>query len=175
MGTNFYRKYIPTEEDLQNMHKLIDERKFESKWDVDEENYKDSLERYLKHFTEEIHICKRSCGWQVSFDHNWGKYYFPCREELESFLLEPHTIIVDEYGDQYTPQQFWRETDEWNANLRHDWTSKTYREWEYKQGYPVMPLCKDDIKRCKELFNVEPEDNDFTVDGLRFSVFSDFS
>lgn len=174
MGTNFYRRYIPTEDDIKNMHKLLDERKFESDWTVKDSDYKDSLENYIHHFTEEIHICKRSGGWQISFDHNWGKYYFPCREELESFLLEPHTIIVDEYGDQYTPQQFWKEMDEWNAGSNNNWTSKTYREYERQRGGYEGWLCTDEIKKCKAMFGVEPEDNDFTVDGLRFMVFTDF-
>ena len=61
MGTNFYRKYIPQKKDYEEMHVLVDNKDL------------DKLGDLLKKFEDSIHICKRSCGWEILFDHNWVK------------------------------------------------------------------------------------------------------
>lgn len=38
---------------------------------------------------------------------------------------------------------------------------------------PAYARFLEDIRKCRELFGVEPEMNDFQSGGLRFNVFSD--
>lgn len=186
MGTNYYRVNIPTEDDIKEMHRLIDERKFDSKrgWFVNGELVPDDavtcVQDLIDNCTEEIHICKMSYGWKTCFDHNWGKYYQPNRKSLEEFLKAPNTVIKDEYGDIISYDDFWKMVDERDHGTRADgeepWISKTYREWERTQGNGYAGwLCREDIQKCEEKFGVKCEDNDFDVDGLRFAVYSDFS
>ena len=144
MGTNYYRVNIPTEDAIEDC-------------------------------TLSIHICKISWGWQVGFDHNWGKYYQPTRDSLDEFLSQPNTGIKDEYGDILTLEEFWKEVDEHNSLSESKWVSKTYEEWEQERNPYFHPcICHEDIRKCRELFGVEPEMNDFQSGGLRFNVFSDF-
>lgn len=192
MGTNYYRKHIPTEDEIKLMHQMIDEGKFESKrgyWSSEtEEIISDdvitSVSDLIDDVVKEIHLCKMSMGWQVGFDHNWGKYYNPSRESINKFLSEPNTKIVDEYGEDFTVEEFWRKVDEHNASKNNTWDSESYNKWEeeraIKEGRTWNNyLCKEDINKCKEYFSQfikKFRDNDFeSVDGLRFAVFTDFS
>lgn len=167
MGTNYYRvKPIP-KEDRDKLHEMLDgvlDSK-EYKYNLEEE-----LERVLKE--NEVHICKTSLGWQVCFDHNWGKYYQPNRKSLEEFLSEPDTWVQDEYGKKYTCEEFWERVRVHNGNPHNNWTAKNYREHE---GWHNV-YRTDDMEKCKMMFGIDSDgETDFSVDGLRFAVFSDFS
>lgn len=123
-----------------------------------------------------VHICKSSFGWQVVFDHNWGKYYQPNRKSLEKFLSEEGTWIEDEYGEKISFDDFWKMVDEHNANPRNNWTSKSYRKYEEEtNGRYLGNYCDEHIRKCKQLFGIDSNgESDFTVDGLRFAVYSCF-
>lgn len=176
MGTNFYRVKQITNTDKQKLHSLIDSDNIIG---IDYE----TVESYLNDLKEEIHICKRSGGWQICFDHNKGKYYQPNRKSLEEFLSEPNTEIKNEYGEVISYKDFWKMVNEWNSDPHNNWTSKSYNKWEKEQNpdneywnssYQYY-LDLEGRKFCREHFGIEPEDNDFSVDGLRFAVYSDFS
>lgn len=156
MSTNFYRKYIPREEDYKEMHVLVDKKDL------------DQLGKLLKKFEDRVHICKCSAGWEILFDHNWGKYYDPNRKDLEDFLSEPWTVIVDEYDKVYTPTEFWEMIDEWNSKPGLISDKDTVKQSSYY-------ACTFEKLRCKEVFGITPGYNDFQVDNIRFAVFSDFS
>lgn len=168
MGTNYYRKRIITEEERAQLHKKLDDLINEK---IEEYDFQSKIEE----FYERIHICKMSFGWQVCFDHNWGKYYQPNRKDLERFLSEPGTVIEDEDGIKYTPKEFWDLVKEHNSSKHNKFTSKTYREYEKRKGNTTYYLAKEDIKKAKHQFNIDIHaENDFLVDGLRFAVYSDF-
>lgn len=99
MGTNFYRCKVYTPEEQSELHSLLD------KWfagEVDEWDFTSRLEELRD--SHRIHLCKRSCGWQIL----WQKhpYYEDNLESIKNFLQEPGTYIKDEYGDQFTLDQF---------------------------------------------------------------------
>lgn len=168
MGTNYYRIKTISKEDRENLHKKLDEV-----LDVRGRDYILTEEIEKVKNESEVHICKSSFGWQVNFDHNWGKYYQPTRKSLEEFLSEPDTWIEDEYGEKISYDDFWEFVKVHNENPHNKWTSKSYRE---ESGYDDSCYCKKDISRCKELFGIDAgKKTDFEVDGLRFAVFSNFS
>lgn len=171
MGTNYYRMKTISKEDREKLHKKLDEV-----LDVRGRDYilTEELEEIKN--KSEVHICKSSCGWQVNFDHNWGKYYQPNRKSLEEFLSEPDTWIEDEYGERISYDDFWKFVKEHNENPRNRWTSKSYREYERKNGRWYRPYCTYDMEKCKMMFGIDcGKETDFEVDGLRFAVFSNFS
>ena len=96
---------------------------------------------------------------------------------MEAFLSEEGTWIEDEYGDKISYEDFWDYVNEHNGNARNKWTSESYRKWEEETNGRRFPnYCFDDIQRCKMQFGIDSNgENDFTVDGLRFAVYSDFS
>lgn len=170
MGTNYYRMKPIPKADKEKLHKMLDNvlDRTGYKYDLEEE-----LERVIKE--SEVHICKSSCGWQILFDHNWGKYYQPDRKSLEAFLSEPDTWIENEYGEKLSYDEFWDMVKSHNENSRNSWTSESYRKSEGR-GLDDAHYCREHIEKCKEVFGIDSHDEtDFEVDGLRFAVFSDFS
>ena len=170
MGTNYYRKRLPTEENVQRVAQLVREGKYDERCvDTDKINAID----FIKEFSEGVHLCKISYGWQVCFDHNWGRYYMPTRRDLTAFLSEPGTYIVDEYGEEYTLEQFWKVVDSHNASERSIYTSERYEKEHPDEFHHYYP---EGDQRCRELFGVEPSHSEFVSDdGLRFATYSDFS
>ena len=161
MGTNFYCKRIPTQEQLNSIAKLVVSKQIDEAIDK------------LNEANERIHICKCSCGWQVGFDHNNGEYYQPTRKSLEEFLSHPGMVIFDEYNNEYTYDEFWKEIDEHNANPRNTWDSKKFTQ-EITISDNSSYICLPDIRKVKELFDIDTSYNDFYNGGLRWIVFSDF-
>lgn len=159
MGTNFYCKRIPTKEQLNSITDL-----------VVNENLDEAINE-IQGLNKKIHICKRSSGWQIGFDHNNGEYYQPTRKSLEEFLSQPDIVIFDEYNQKYTFDEFWKEVDEHNANPRNKYDSKKYMQ---EQNEPSWSICCPDIHKVKEMFGIETSVNDFYNGGLRWSVFTDF-
>ena len=156
MGTNFYRRRIPREEDYDRMSYLVSIKELDTLLDL------------LQGFKEKIHICKRSAGWEILFNHNWGKYYKISRKDLENFLSEPGTEIIDEYGKSYTCEEFWNMVDSWNSKPGLISDKDTVTSGDYY-------ACTFEKLRCKEELGIDPQYNDFKVDNIRFAVFSDFS
>lgn len=161
MGTNFYCKRIPTQEQLNSIAKLVVSKQIDEAIDK------------LNEVNEKIHICKCSCGWQVGFDHNNGEYYEPTRKSLEEFLSQPGMVIIDEYNNEYSYDEFWKEIDEHNANPRNIWDSKKFTQ-EITISDNSSYICLPDIRKVKELFDIDTSYNDFYNGGLRWIVFSDF-
>ena len=161
MGTNFYCKRIPTQEQLNSIAKLVVSKQIDEAIDK------------LNEVNERIHICKCSCGWQVGFDHNNGEYYEPTRKSLEEFLSQPGMVIIDEYNNEYSYDEFWKKIDEHNANPRNIWDSKKYMQ-EITISDNSSYICLPDIRKVKELFDIDTSYNDFYNGGLRWIVFSDF-
>jgi len=161
MGTNFYCKRIPTQEQLNEIADLVVNRTIDEAIDK------------LHEVNKEIHICKRSGGWQVGFDHNNGEYYQPTRQSLEEFLSQPGIVIIDEYKKEYTYEEFWKEIDEHNADPYNDWDSKKDIHEQMKFDNSLF-ICWGDISRVKKMFNIDTTYNDFYNGGLRWNVFTDF-
>ena len=109
MGTNFYARHIPTEQEYEAMQQKIVERNL------------DELQKLLDEAKTQYHIGKRSGGWQFLFaPHiklrvgfgNSGQVVSPWENTLESikeYLNRPDVEIVNEYGEVFTPEQFWNE------------------------------------------------------------------
>ena len=160
MSTAFYVRQLPSEDELIKISQIV------LKGDV-----REAIDA-LYEFDTKIHICSRSCGWKVNFDHNWGKYYEPSRISINEFISQPNYEIIDEYGEIYTPEKFWKMVDDWNKNTELD--DKLYQESGRALGYESY-ICNEDRRKVKEVFGITTKYNDFYQDGLRFAVFSDFS
>lgn len=169
MGTNYYRKRIPTQSDREELHALLDKY---IEGIVNDWEFRERVEQVLR----EVHICKISFGWQVCFDHNWGEYYQPNRKDLERFLSEPGTVIEDEYGKRYTADEFWDIVKKHNENPRNSLIADSYRDYEISRGRYDRHFIEEYIHRCEVMFGLDCcGETDFCVDGLRFAVYTDFS
>ena len=110
MGTNFYCRKIDKArrkhfvDEFDRLHKEL----IESIDDISKD-YKAVLSEFLydNHEMEiEIHLGKRSGGWQFLWDYHNGRYFEPTLESIKEFLSQDNVTIYDEYGEKFTMQQF---------------------------------------------------------------------
>lgn len=112
MGTNFYLKHIPTEEQVKKMHEAVDKLDF------------DEVKRLINESTRMIHIGKRSCGWQFIFDLHRNKEWEDnedgieiepeefCLEKIKKYvqtMVDNGWVLIDEYNSEFTPETFWKD------------------------------------------------------------------
>ena len=150
MGTNFYLCHVPTVKEHIEMQELLAKKQYEA------------LKEKIEKVTHQYHIGKRSCGWQFLFEAGiYGSTKNPWSNNLQSlkeWLSKPEYIIQDEYGDVFTPEQFWNEISKCLYN----------NPKEYINGRQYYEECRKRGESC--CF----DDGEFTSsDGLRFSM-SDF-
>ena len=158
MGTNFYAVIPVKKRDKEKAKKLIDENKFSESADL------------LKDITKEIHLGKRSAGWKFLFNANLGKYYELTREGINKFFAKNNVIIKDEYGVEYTAEEFWE-------NEIGKFLEKGYDLESYYNDNPdeVSPYFSYSRSIPSELKKYNPNKyGEFYSDGLRFTITEDF-
>ena len=153
MGTNFYcrkidRKYRKMfSKDLSALNEYILLNINNPKINLLEE-----VNRFISDycdFEKEIHLGKRSYGWQFLWDYHNGRYFNPNLYSIKEFLSQDDIIIYDEYENFYKVEQLFN--DELSDCLYKDAIQDDGMDAEYS----------------KYFFKSE--------DGLRFSKFEDFS
>lgn len=153
MGTNFYCRKINRErrkmfyKDLSALNEHI-------RLNVDnlEINFLEEVDKFMLDyydFEREIHLGKRSYGWQFLWDYHNGKYFNPSLESIKGFLLQKDIVIYDEYGNFYTVDQL----------FNNEIANCLYKDSMHDDGM--------NGEYSKYYFKSE--------DGLRFSKFEGFS
>lgn len=97
MGTNFYARIIPKEEDIKRVHRIIDGYLTGNTLEIDDDILKDAVQK--------IHLGKRSSGWQFLWQAN-PKYYQDNLESIKEFLSQDDVIIYNEYEERFTLEKF---------------------------------------------------------------------
>ena len=153
MGTNFYCRKIDRKhrkmfsKDLSALNEHIS-----LNIDNPEINLLEEVNRFIsdyRDFEKEIHLGKRSYGWQFLWDYHDGKYFNSNLDSIKEFLSQDDIIIYDEYENFYEVEQLFN--DELSDCLYKDAIHDDGMGGEYS----------------KYFFKSE--------DGLRFSKFEDFS
>ena len=99
----------------------------------------------------EIHLGKRSGGWQFLWDYHDGVYFQPTLYSIKEFLSQDGIVIYNEYGEVFTLEQFINE-----------------------EAGPSLYKNENHTNESDDEF-INWDDYYFTNDGLRFSKFEDFS
>ena len=152
MGTNFYCRKIDRKhrkmfsKDLSALNEHIS-----LNIDNPEINLLKEVNKFILDYRDlekEIHLGKRSYGWQFLWDYHNGKYFNPDLNSIKKFLSQDDIIIYDEYENFYEVEQLFN--DELSDCLYKDAIHDDGMGGEYS----------------KYFFKSE--------DGLRFSKFEDF-
>ena len=156
MGTNYYCKKIDKKSRDELKVKIVDLfKEVIDSIDKPYHSYIDILKNFIyenRESNNEIHLGKRSYGWQFLWDYHNGIYYEPTLESIKKFLSQEDLVIYNEYGEIFTPDQLFN--DELSCCL--------YKDEHHSDGSD-----DDSITRWHDYY--------FTNDGLRFSKFEDFS
>lgn len=200
MGTNFYARIIPKEEDKQKLIDAINDNQYDIIENLASELYGRRNEYTRK--GNEIHLGKRSCGWKFLWNPNIIKYHdgyidpetkdyidvvkydyvYPLTKQgITDFCNRKDIIIYDEYGEQFNPEEFLEMAFSWGQP--DGYTGKTYEESHkgetgYKNYYWSEKYQRGMHSREDEMWfdlGYVVEYYNFEADGLRFSTSINFS
>ena len=199
MGTNFYARIIPKEEDKQKLIDAINDDKDDLIEELASELYGSRNEYTRK--GNKIHLGKRSCGWKFLWNPNTIKYcdgyidqetreYIPVykydqvypltKQGITDFCNREDVIITDEYGETQNPKEFLEMAFSWGEP--DGYTSKTYEESKKEESSYKNYYWSNKYQRSMHSKNDEMwfdlgyivEYYDFESDGLRFSTSVNF-
>ena len=199
MGTNFYARIIPKEDEKNELINKIVNNKFDEIEDLASELYGNRNEYTRK--GNVIHLGKRSCGWKFLWNPNVIRYcdgyvdsetkefvpvwkydqvYPLTKQGITEFVMREDVEIKDEYGEQYTSEEFlemafsWGEPDGWTSKTYEDSQERSsYRSYYWSEKYQRGLWSEKDEMWLDLGYNVEYYD--FESDGLRFSTSINFS
>lgn len=201
MGTNFYARIIPKEDEKNDLINKIINNQFDEIVDLAPALYGERNEYTRK--GNVIHLGKRSCGWKFLWNPNvikyWDGYIDPETNEYESvvkydyvypltkqgitdFCSREDVIITDEYGEQYAPEEFlemafsWGQPDGLTGKKYEEdpqYGPSSYRNYYWSEKYQRSMHTKDDEMWFDLGYIVEYYD--FESDGLRFATSINFS
>lgn len=191
MGTNFYARIIPKEEDKQKLIDAINNNQYDIIENLASELY--GRRDDYSGVGNEIHLGKRSDGWKFLWNPNvikvWDSeacdyaynYVYPLTKEgITNFVMREDVIITDEYGETFSAEDFLEMAFSWGEP--DGYTGKTYEESHKEEsGYRNYYWSKK-YQRSMHSENDEMwfdlgyivEYYDFESDGLRFSTSINF-
>ena len=191
MGTNFYARIIPKEEDKQKLIDAINNNQYDVIEDLALELY--GRRNDYSGVGNEIHLGKRSGGWKFLWNPNvikvWDSeacdyaynYVYPLTKEgITNFVMREDVIITDEYGETFSAEEFLEMAFSWGEP--DGYTGKTYEESHKEESYYKNYYWSKKYQRSMHSENDEMwfdlgyivEYYDFESDGLRFSTSINF-
>lgn len=201
MGCNYYARILPSKEEKEALKDAIDRNAFSEVDSMSQYLYKKRESYNL--MGRVIHLGKSSIGWKFLWNHNIykvpngkmvdGKYVPDFRydkiydlnlDSIREFLNRDDVIIVSEdyiEGEQIDDRDFSDRnimtTDEFIdfATSKDGWTSETYqKETGERSSYTYLTNDMKDIIKYVGA-NYKPNNSDFILNGLRFSLYTEFS
>ena len=118
MGTNFYLRKKVSNKDKKELLSYLDSKYAELRKQIAANPYglRYALDDFyyevasdLCPYNDDIHIGKRSAGWQFLWDYHKGRYFDANLESIKKFLSNPEYEIIDEYDKVFTLEQFLNE------------------------------------------------------------------
>lgn len=129
MGTNVYF-YKKVESDIKNQ--ILED--LETCGNLP--NMKDVIDGFIENHPEynEVHIGKRSAGWQFLFAREILNFCEPNKESILNWLSTG--IIQNEYGETLTPEKFWQEyVVDFQYGMDYNEYYKKHPEDHYERAY----------------------------------------
>lgn len=191
MGTNFYAKRKVSDDTLQAIKRTVDIMLQPATNQVrllDIEVLKELCDKTL--VDSDIHLGKRSAGWQFLWDHNDGKFYDLSLKGVHKFVKEEcGNVVYDEYGDVYSWEDFIKEEIGYCLYQGEKyWNGEAYNRWvlsvdvdKFNNTESMKRIAREYLNEPKKIIIIRDEEyesycHDFTTkDGLRFASSTDFS
>lgn len=191
MGTNFYAKRKVPDDTLQAIKRTVDimlQPATDQVRLLNMEVLKELCYRTLEN--SDIHLGKRSAGWQFLWDHNDGKFYHLSLKGIHRFVKEEcGNVVYDEYGDVYSWEDFIKEEIGYCLYQGEKyWNGEAYNRWvlsddvdEFNNSESMKRIAREYLNEPKKVITIcdkeyETYCHDFTTkDGLRFASSTDFS
>ena len=196
MGTNYYARIIPKEEDIKKLHELIDLNVFKA---IREKTY-ELYERFEPYNMDDkpsgyIHLGKRSGGWKFLWNPNIymirnghteeiepGHFrfvpdpdtpyylYLLTKNGIKSFIDREDIEIFNEYNEKEDKEEFFK--------MALNWDKESWDSDSYYLAFPDEKVwnCKNEYTDFLESlgYKLSKNKSDFYSDGLRFATSTDF-
>lgn len=205
MGTNFYARIIPKQEDKQKLIEAINKDQFDVITNLSRKIYSDSDSYDVNGI---IHLGKRSGGWKFLWNPNvrrhivgridetkeyhkdnikWEyEYLYPLTKQgISDFLHRDDVVIVSEYYNDEDPIYNGDEdkltADEFlemafNWGKEDGWDSNGYKKYQIEKGKRYYDYSNSERDEMWESLGYKVNNGcDFYSDGLRFSTSLEFS
>lgn len=151
MGTNFYTKIPCKKRELKEKINTL----------IDNDNLQEAKEVLDNAIEEtELHIGKRSYGWKFLFNAHNCKYWDLTKQGIIDYIKKNNGKIVDEYGEEFTLDQFWNE----EIDTENGYDAESY-EREHPSRYCRYETATEPLKK----YNPN-QYGEFYNDGLRFTI-----
>ena len=138
MGTNIYLVKQITKEDIEEIKKVFNNciNDLETSRDINKVTV--PVEEALEKLKNEIHICKRSAGWQLLFESH--KELYECTwksmtDYIRKVLNDDTYIMVDEYGKLYSLNDLKEDLEA----FKNGWTHESYKKHLIEKRERVYP------------------------------------
>lgn len=155
MGTNFYLRKKLNAQQKQKVKEALDT---------------DQYSKVIDMLPKEIHIGKRSAGWKFLFNCNWFEFFKPNKEDFIKFLKSGQ--IYDEYGENFTFDQFWNEEIPHRNDL---WDIKDYYNSERHSREHRFYVDSSTKEYFKKSWDIDVNQyGEFYIEDLRFTTTSEF-
>ena len=181
MGTNFYARIIPKEEDKQKLIDAINDNQHNIIVDLASELYGNRNE--YSGLGNKIHLGKRSSGWKFLWNPNvvkvWDSeacdyaynYVYPLTKEgIINFVMREDVEITDEYNELQDPKEF--------LDMAFNWCKDGLdgKEYQTNSKYNAVTYYPDtERERLWKELGYKPEYYNFYSDELRFETSINFS
>lgn len=187
MGTNYYARIIPKEEDKQLLKEAIDTNDYDTIKGMVADMYH-SLDEYT-HKGGEIHLGKSSDGWKFLWNSNIHEYcdgrfdkdnhfipvykqwspYELTKEGITRFVMRPDIEIYDEDGELQDKKEF--------LDFAFNKEGIDGKEYQTNPKYNAGIYWRESAESLRKFTSLgfKPEYGEFYSDGLRFSTSINFS
>jgi hypothetical protein len=195
MSTNYYAKILPNQAEKEVLKLAIDSNKADVVKNLTDMFYrvkdKDHLDRKI------IHLGKYSAGWKFLWNTNhflvnrsyvdsegdWKTTemlkqaaYAPDKKSILEYLQQDNLIIIDEYGREVPLSEFILMAFDSNGFDEDSYDKAHPDQYEYK--HKVLNMKWHTERKLWEALGKKfatEGSSEFTSDGLRFTIFTEFS
>ena len=149
MGANIYARINPPKAERE---KFV--LKVKAIVDSDElfmfSKLNDLLQEYKEEYPE-IHLGKRSCGWQFLWAPN-PKWYDNTIESIDKFLRREDVVLYNEYGEYLTPEQVWEEYANTKGDTHESYLQKHPEERRYYTRNDYETVTEEGLRIARDAY-----------------------
>jgi hypothetical protein len=147
MGTNIYARVNPPKAERE---KFV--LKVKAIVDSDELFMFSKLDYLLQEYKEEypeVHLGKRSYGWQFLWAPN-PKWYDNTKASINDFLHRDDVVLFNEYGEYLTPEQVWEEYANTEGLTHESYLLQHPEERKYYKGMSVETVTEEGLRIARD-------------------------
>lgn len=143
MGTNIYARVNPPKAEREKFVLKVKEIV-----ESDELFMFSKLHELVQEYSwdyPEVHLGKRSCGWQFLWAPN-PKWYENTKASIDKFLRREDVVLYNEYGEYLTPEEVWEDYASMEGYTHETYLDEHPEERRYYDRVNVETVTKEGLR-----------------------------